>query len=316
MFQFIVKRLITSFIVIMLVTIFAFSLMHILPGDPARLVLGAEAAQEDVDALRTELNLDKPIVTQYFLWIKGILHGDLGKSIMYQRPVADIMRERVPRTLAIGLPSLVLSVFLGVIFGVISAVKRGSLADKAITLASTIGMGTPAFWLGILGIYLFAMKLKLLPIQGFVAPSDDLSGYLRHALLPILCLSVALIASISRQTRSNMLEVINQDYIRTARANGIAESSVIYRHALKNSLIPIITIAGLQVRVVIGGSLIIEQVFNIVGIGMLLNAAISNKDYLIVQGCVLIISIVTVLCNLVVDILYGVVDPRVRNSWR
>ncbi len=316
MFQFIVKRLITSFIVIVLVTIFAFSLMHILPGDPARLVLGAEAAQEDVDALRTELNLDKPIVTQYFLWIKGILHGDLGKSIMYQRPVADIMRERVPRTLAIGLPSLVLSVFFGVIFGVISAVKRGSLADKAITLASTIGMGTPAFWLGILGIYLFAMKLKLLPIQGFVAPSDDLSGYLRHALLPILCLSVALIASISRQTRSNMLEVINQDYIRTARANGIAESSVIYRHALKNSLIPIITIAGLQVRVVIGGSLIIEQVFNIVGIGMLLNAAISNKDYLIVQGCVLIISIVTVLCNLVVDILYGVVDPRVRNSWR
>lgn len=315
MFRYIVKRLGTSFIVVILVTIFAFSLMHILPGDPARLVLGAEAAQEDVDALRAELNLDKPIVTQYVLWIKGILHGDFGRSILYQRPVADIMRERVPRTLAIGIPSLIVSVILGVLFGVVSAVKRGSIADQAITLTSTIGMGTPAFWLGILGIYLFAMKLKWLPIQGFVDPSTDFGGYLSHAALPVLCLSVALIASISRQTRSNMLEVINQDYIRTARANGIAERSVIYRHALKNSLIPIITIAGLQVRVVIGGSLIVEQVFNIAGIGMLLNAAISNKDYLIVQGCVLIISCVTVLCNLVVDILYGVVDPRVRNSW-
>lgn len=315
MFRYIVKRLGTSFIVVILVTIFAFSLMHILPGDPARLVLGAEAAQEDVDALRAELNLDKPIVTQYVLWIKGILHGDFGRSILYQRPVADIMRERVPRTLAIGIPSLIVSVILGVLFGVVSAVKRGSIADQAITLTSTIGMGTPAFWLGILGIYLFAMKLKWLPIQGFVDPSTDFGGYLSHAVLPVLCLSVALIASISRQTRSNMLEVINQDYIRTARANGIAERSVIYRHALKNSLIPIITIAGLQVRVVIGGSLIVEQVFNIAGIGMLLNAAISNKDYLIVQGCVLIISCVTVLCNLVVDILYGVVDPRVRNSW-
>lgn len=315
MFRYIIKRLGTSFIVVILVTIFAFSLMHILPGDPARLVLGAEAAQEDVDALRVELNLDKPIVTQYILWIKGVLHGDFGRSILYQRPVADIMRERVPRTLAIGIPSLVVSVILGVLFGVVSAVKRGSIADQAITLTSTIGMGTPAFWLGILGIYLFAMKLKWLPIQGFVDPSVDFGGYLSHAVLPVLCLSVALIASISRQTRSNMLEVINQDYIRTARANGIAERSVIYRHALKNSLIPIITIAGLQVRVVIGGSLIVEQVFNIAGIGMLLNAAISNKDYLIVQGCVLIISCVTVLCNLVVDILYGVVDPRVRNSW-
>lgn len=316
MFQYIVKRLFTSFLVIILVTIFAFSLMHILPGDPARLVLGAEASQEDVDALRSELNLDKPIVTQYFIWIKGVLHGNLGKSIMYQRPVADIMRERVPRTLAIGLPALVLSVLFGVLFGVISAVRRGSLVDKTITLASTLGMGTPAFWLGIMGIYLFAMKLDLLPIQGFVKPSDNFMDYLRHAVLPVLCLSVALIASISRQARSNMLEIINQDYIRTARANGITNRSVIYKHALKNALIPIITIAGLQVRVVIGGSLIVEQVFNIVGIGMLLNAAISNKDYLIVQSCVLIISCVTVLCNLVVDILYGIVDPRVRNSWR
>lgn len=316
MVRFILKRLGISLIVVVLVTIFAFSLMHILPGDPARLVLGAEAAQADVDALRQELHLDEPIVTQYFMWIDGMLHGDFGDSIMYQRPVIDILIERVPRTLAIGIPSLIVSVIFGVLFGVVSAVKRGSVFDQTVTLLSTLGMGTPAFWLGILGIYLFAMKLKVLPIQGFVSPSEDFGGYISHAILPVACLSIALIASIARQTRSNMLEIINQDYIRTARANGIAETSVIYRHALKNSLIPIITIIALQIRVVIGGALIVEQVFNIVGIGTLLNAAVSNKDYLIVQNCVLIISCITVLCNLVVDILYGVIDPRIRNSWR
>lgn len=316
MFRFILKRLGISIIVVFLVTVFAFSLMHILPGDPARLVLGAEAAQADVDALREKLNLNKPILTQYFIWIDGILHGDFGDSIMYQRPVIDIMRERLPRTLAIGIPALIISMIFGVLFGVISAVKRGSAVDQAITFISTLGMGTPAFWLGILGIYVFAMELEILPIQGYVSPSEDFSGYLSHAVLPVVCLSVALIASISRQTRSNMLEVVNQDYIRTARANGIAESSVIYLHALKNALIPIITIIALQVRVVIGGALIVEQVFNIAGLGTLLNAAVSNKDYLIVQSGVLIISFVTVLCNLAVDILYGVFDPRIRNSWR
>jgi peptide/nickel transport system permease protein len=316
MAKFISKRVLLSILVVFLVSLFAFSLMHILPGDPARLALGSEASQESVEALRAELNLDKPLLTQYLLWIGGVFQGDLGHSVTYERPVRVIIAEKLPRTLAIGLPALALSVVVGITFGIISAVRRGTAIDQFITLLSTIGVGTPQFWFGILGIYLFAMKLNILPIQGFVSPSKDFGQYVYRAILPVLSLSIALVASIARQTRSNMLEVINQDYIRTARANGVAETSVLLKHALKNAVIPVITIIALQVRLVIGGTVIVENVFNIAGIGALLKVAVTSRDYLIVQGCVLIISLVVVACNLLVDILYGVFDPRIRESQR
>lgn len=314
--KFIIKRVLISIIVVFLVSVFALSLMHILPGDPARLTLGEEASQEDVDALRKELNLDKPVLEQYFIWIGGVFRGDFGRSIQYHRPVLDIMLERLPRTVAIGLPTLVISVIVGLAFGIISAVRRGKVIDQIITFLATIGMGTPVFWLGILGIYLFSMKLGILPIQGFTSPTEDFAKYVHQAILPVFCLSTHQVASISRQTRTNMLDVINQDYIRTARANGIKTSSIIFKHALRNALIPIVTVIAMQVRVVIGGSLIVEQVFNIAGIGQLLQTAVGNRDYLIVQGAVLVISLVTVGCNLLVDILYGVVDPRIRKTQR
>ena len=314
--KFIIKRVLISIVVVFLVSVFAFSLMHILPGDPARLTLGEEASQEDVDALRKELNLDKPVLEQYFIWIGGVFRGDFGRSIQYHRPVLDIMLERLPRTVAMGLPTLVISVIVGLAFGIISAVRRGKVIDQIITFLATIGMGTPVFWLGILGIYVFSMKLGILPIQGFTSPTEDFAKYVHQAILPVFCLSTHQVASISRQTRTNMLDVINQDYIRTARANGIKTSSIIFKHALRNALIPIVTVIAMQVRVVIGGSLIVEQVFNIAGIGQLLQTAVGNRDYLIVQGAVLVISLVTVGCNLLVDILYGVVDPRIRKTQR
>lgn len=316
MSKFILKRALVSVIVVFLVSVFAFSLMHILPGDPARLSLGQEASQEDVDALRSELNLDKPILQQYWIWISGLARGDFGWSITYDRPVADIMSERLPRTVAIGLPALIISVIVGVCFGITSAVKRGKAIDQIITFIATLGMGTPVFWLGILSIYLFSIKLRILPIQGFTSPSENFGQYVYMAILPIFCLSLHLIASIARQTRTNMLDVINQDYIRTAKANGINSASIIIKHALRNTLIPIITVIAMQVRVVIGGSLIVEQVFNIAGIGQLLHTAVGNRDYLIVQGSVLAISLVTIGCNFFVDVLYGFVDPRIRKAQR
>ena len=188
--------------------------------------------------------------------------------------------------------------------------------DNLITFVSTIGLGAPQFWLGILGVYIFGMKLKLLPLSGYVAPSENFGQYVYYGVMPILILSFGLLASVSRQTRSNMLEVINQDYIRTARANGLVEKSVVYKHALKNALIPVITTIGLQVRVVVGGSLMVEQVFNIAGIGTLIVSAINGRDYMVVQGCVFVISVFIVLVNFVIDLLYGFVDPRVRKSWR
>jgi peptide/nickel transport system permease protein len=314
--KFIIKRVLISIVVVFLVSVFAFSLMHILPGDPARLSLGEEASQEDVDALREELNLNKPVLEQYFIWISGIFRGDFGQSIQYHRPVLDIMQERLPRTVAIGLPTLVISTIIGIAFGIISAIRRGKFIDQVITFLATIGMGTPVFWIGILGIYLFAMRLGILPIQGFTSPTEDFAKYVHQAILPVFCLSTHQVASVSRQTRTNMLDVINQDYIRTAKANGIRPSSIVFKHALRNALIPIVTVIAMQVRMVIGGSLIVEQVFNIAGIGQLLQTAVGNRDYLIVQGAVLVISLVTVGCNLLVDILYGVVDPRIRKTQR
>ena len=314
--KFIIKRVLISIVVVFLVSVFAFSLMHILPGDPARLSLGEEASQEDVDALREELNLNKPVLEQYFIWISGIFRGDFGQSIQYHRPVLDIMQERLPRTVAIGLPTLVISTIIGIAFGIISAIRRGKFIDQVITFLATIGMGTPVFWIGILGIYLFAMRLGILPIQGFTSPTEDFAKYVHQAILPVFCLSTHQVASVSRQTRTNMLDVINQDYIRTAKANGIRPSSIVFKHALRNALIPIVTVIAMQVRMVIGGSLIVEQVFNIAGIGQLLQTAVGNRDYLIVQGAVLVISLVTVGCNLLVDILYGVVAPRIRKTQR
>lgn len=316
MFRYIAKRLGISLIIIFLVTVFSFSIVHILPGDPARIALGEEADQAAVDALRAEMNLDKPIVEQYVLWITGIFEGDFGFSIVERRPVSTIISERLPKTISLGIPALVLSVTLGLCTGVISAIRRGKPIDHIVTLFSTVSVGTPVFWLGILGIFAFGLRLHVLPIQGYTAPSEDFTEFARKAVMPVVCLAIHLIASVNRHTRANLLEVINQDYVRTARANGIPESSVIFQHSLKNALIPVITMIALQVRVVLGGSIIVEQVFNISGIGMLLKTAVGNRDYLIIQGCVLILSIITVGCNFIVDMLYGVVDPKIRETWR
>lgn len=287
-----------------------------LPGDPAVLALGSEASEADIEAFREEYYLNKPVIEQYFIWITDALHGDLGDSIAYSRPVLTCLAERLPRTISIGLPALIISSVLGILFGIISAMRRGKFIDNLITFISTIGLGAPQFWLGILGVYVFGMQLGILPLSGYVSPSEDFGQYVYYGIMPIFILSFSLLASVARQTRSNMLEVINQDYIRTARANGLSESRVIYKHALKNALIPVITTIGLQVRVVVGGSLMVEQVFNIAGIGTLIVSAINGRDYMVIQGCVLVISVFMVLINLVIDLLYGFVDPRIRKSWR
>ena len=314
--RFILKRLGISLIVVFMVSIITFALVKILPGDPAVLALGTEATEEEIAAFHEKYNLDKPVVEQYFIWIKGLFQGDLGDSIKYSRPVTACIFERLPRTISIGLPALIIASLLGIVFGIISAIRRGKIIDNVITFVSTIGLGAPQFWLGILAIYIFGLKLDLLPLSGYVAPSENFGQYVYYAILPVSILAFSLLASVARQTRSNMLEVINQDYIRTARANGLPESRVIFRHALKNALIPVITTIGLQVRVIFGGSLMIEQVFNIAGIGSLITIAIQGRDYMVIEGCVLIISVFVVVINLIIDLLYGLVDPRIRKSWR
>ena len=314
--KYILKRLGTSLLIIFLVSVFSFSLMHILPGDPVRISLGESASEEKIQQVREAYNLNKPIVEQYFLWIKGIARGDFGRSLLYEEDVSALIRAKLPITMSIGIPVLVIASVLGIVFGILTAVKRGTWVDQIITFIANIGIGCPEFWIAILAILIFGIRLKWLPTQGYVAPDKDFSKYLYLAVLPVSCLAFRFIAMITRQTRSNMLDIINQDYIRTARANGLAERKVIFRHALKNALIPVITIIGLQVRIIVSGSVIIERIFNIPGLGQLLMRGIMERDYFIVQACVFVITLITVGANLVVDILYGIVDPRVRKSWR
>ena len=316
MTTYIIRRILISLLVVFLVSVFSFSLLQIMPGDPARLALGYEASEEDVQTLREQMNLDKPILVQYGLWVKNLFKGDLGDSVIYKRPVADMIAERLPRTVNIGICALIVGIPLGILFGILCAVKRGKVVDQIITFLMTVFMGMPVFWMGILGILIFSIWLRVLPIQGYTPPTKDFGDFIYHAILPVMCMSLGLSAGLSRQTRTNILDSITQDYIRTARANGLSEGSVVYKHALKNALIPVITIVGMQVRIVVGGSMLVEQLFNIPGLGTLLTTALNNRDYLIVQNCTLLISLFTVAANLLVDIAYGFVDPRIRLTRR
>ena len=315
--SYILKRIGVSLITVILVSMFAFSLLHVLPGDPVALAIGEGATPEEMAVYREKFNLNKPLIEQYFIWIKGILtRGDFGKSILFDENVTELIKARLPVTFSIGIPSLILGVFVGLTFGIICAVKRGSWLDQMSSIISNFNLATPTFWIAILGVYLLSVKLHLIPLQGYTAPSVNFGQYVHKAIWPVICGSFGIGAVLTRQTRSNMLEVINQDYVRTARANGLSERRIILGHTLKNALIPVVTIIGTHMRTIVGGSVVIERIFNIPGVGQLLMRAISDRDYFIVVSCVLMISIVTVACNLLVDIAYGIIDPRVRRGWK
>ena len=314
--KFILKRIALALLIVFIVSIFAFLLMRILPGNPVVIALGESAPEEKIREYEDKYHLNEPLLKQYALWIGGCLKGNFGQSILYGEDITVLIKTKLPVTVSIGIPVMIISAVLGVLIGIVTAVKRGSLVDQGLTLLANVAVGVPNFWIAILLIYFFGLITKLLPIQGYVAPSENFHELVRCAILPVTCMSFGFVATIARQTRSSMLEIINQDYIRTARANGLSSGKVIFGHAMKNAMIPVITIIGLQVRVIVGGSVVIEKIFNIPGIGNLLMRAVSERDYFIVQACVLIICIVTVGCNLIVDLLYGLLDPRVRKDWR
>lgn len=317
MIKYIVKRLLIALLLVILVSIFVFFVMQILPGDPARMALGEATDMKTIQAYRDEFGLNDPIVTQYWHWITGIItRWDFGRSVLNKEDVSALINTRLPNTISIGLPSVIIGVLMGLLIGIITAIRRGTWIDQGLTFFVNLFLGTPRFLIAIFGVIIFALELKLIPLQGYTAPWVDFGAYVHKAIWPVLVNSIYIVAIIARQTRSNVLEVINQDYVRTARANGLSESRVILRHTLKNALIPVVTIIGLQMRNVVGGAVIIENIFNIPGIGQLIMRGITQRDYFIVQACVLIIAMVTVVCNLAVDIAYGFIDPRIRKSSR
>ncbi|HSW57862.1 MAG TPA: ABC transporter permease [Dehalococcoidales bacterium] len=316
MISYFVRRLFQSVIVLLIVTIIVFTAMRLLPGDPIRMLITASNtesfSEEQIAEVRREYGLGRPMVVQYFDWVSHLLQGDMGKSILYKSPVTEEIVRRIPITFHLGILAFIIGLIVGIPLGVISAVRRGTWLDTLVTMSANLGITVPTFWLGILMIYLFSLVLGWLPVQGYTSPFTDFWLNTRQLLMPVFCLSVFPIASTARQTRSSMLEVMRQDYIRTAWSKGLTEQGVIISHALKNGLIPIVTLAGLGVPMIVGGAVLIETVFNIPGMGRLAVTSVLNQDYPYVQGIILIISGVVLFINFAVEVTYGWLDPRIR----
>ncbi len=313
---YIVRRLIQAFIVLILVTLVVFFAMRFMPGDPIYMILGegqiSNLTQQQIDETRHEYGLDRPIIVQYFNWVGGLFHGDFGSSITQNISPGALIKQGLPVTLNLAVISFIISLIIGIPAGIICAIRRGTWIDTAVTVLANIGITIPIFWLGTMLIYLFALELRWLPVQGYISPFTDLAKNIRLTIMPIFCLAIFPISSIARQTRSSMLEVMRQDYVRTAWSKGLKERMVVVRHALKNSLIPVVTLSGVGLAAILGGSVLIETVFNIQGMGMILFRAVSSHDYPVVQGFILIIATFVLLVNLLVDISYGWLDPRIR----
>jgi peptide/nickel transport system permease protein len=314
MAAYIAKRLLAAIPVLFGLSIIVFLIMAMIPGDPATAILGSYATPENVARLNADLGLDKPLPQQYLIWLGNILQGDFGRSYALNRPVLDEVLERFSATLILAGTALVLCSVLGLVAGIVSAVRQYGLADKIITVAVLIGISTPSFWLGLLLILAFAVKIRLFPASGMYAiyGGGDLPDLLHHLFLPALTLAVVATGVIARLTRTAMLEVLRQDYIRTARAKGLSERRVIYRHAFKAALVSVIPVIGIQAGFVLGGAVYIETVFQWPGIGSMLVNAISTRDLLLVQGGVLVVAAAYVLFNLAADVAQTMLDPRLR----
>ena len=302
---------------IILATLIVFLIMRLLPGDPILLYVSQDeftriTSPEEIAALRAQFGLDKPLLIQYVNWIAGVVHGDLGESIFMGTTVAEEIGRALPVTLHLGIVAWVVAHLFGVPAGVITAVRRGRWSDTVLTTLANIGITAPIFWVGILLIYGFGLHLGWLPIQGYTKPWEDFWLSTRQLIMPAFCMALPHMAGATRQTRSAMLEVIRQDYIRTAWAKGLRERVVVMRHAIRNGIIPVVTLAGMSIPRVFGGAVLIEVVFNIPGMGRLAVDALFSQDYAIVQGVVLMISAIIVVSNFIVDISYGWIDPRIR----
>jgi peptide/nickel transport system permease protein len=312
--RYLLRRLLHLGPVLLGVSAVVFLVLHITPGDPALIMLGSQATQEDLSRLRAELGLDQPLSVQYLNWISHVLRGDLGRSLWMKRPVLAEVLVRFKATLLLTASALLLSTAGGLALGIASATRANSLLDRLSAVASLFGASMPVFWLGIVLMVIFSLWLGWLPASGMFAPygGGTARDLLAHLVLPALTLAAASVTIIARLTRGSMLEVLGQDYVRTARAKGVAEWSVIVRHALKNALIPIVTVVGVQAGYLLGGAILTETVFAWPGVGTLLIQGILARDVPLVQGCVLVIALTFVLVNLAVDVLYCWLDPRIR----
>ena len=310
--KYLLRRLGTIVPTLVLVSMLVFGLQQLLPGDPAVILAGEDQDPGVVAYLRQKMHLDQPLPVQYLYWVGGVLRGDLGESLRIQKPVLDLVAEKLPVTLQLASMAIVIAVLIGVTAGVVSAVRRGTAWDYAANLFALWGLSIPNFWLGILFILLFAVRLGWLPASGYVSPFEDLRGNLAAMIMPAFVLGNAFAAVLMRHTRSSMLNVMSADYVRTARAKGLSERVVVLKHALRNALIPVITLGALGFGELLGGTVLTETVFTIPGFGKLVVDAVFNRDYAVVQGVVLVTATAFIVLNLLADLAYFAVNPRMR----
>ncbi|CAH1654733.1 Putative peptide transport system permease protein BAB2_1050 [Hyphomicrobiales bacterium] len=314
MTAFLIRRLAGAFLVLALVSLMSFALIWLVPGDTAAAFLDASATPEQIAKLRTALGLDKPLPLQMMEWYGRVLSGDLGQSILLNRSVMSALLERLPVTLALAGVALVIAIVAGIAAGVVAAVYHNRWPDQALMTTALLGLSIPDFWLGLVMVLVFAVSLGWLPSGGFTPFTTDPVGWLRTITLPALTLGLVQVGFIARMARASMLETLNQDFIRTADAKGLSRLAIVLRHGLPNAMIPILTVIGIVAGALLGGTVIIEQVFSIPGIGRLIVGAIASRDFPVLQGGLLFLAVVYLSINLIVDILYAVVDPRVRLS--
>ncbi len=313
MLTFLGNRLLQLIPTLFFVSVIIFSLQQLLPGDPALVMAGEEKDPEVIEQIRRQYHLDRSLPVQYAYWLNGLLHGDLGESLRIKQPVFDLVREKLPVTIQLGSMAIVFALLIGIPAGIISAVKKDTAWDYAANAFALWGISTPNFWLGIMLIFLFSVQLGWLPASGYVRLSEDWKASLASTIMPAFVLGNAIAAILMRHTRSAMLQVLESDYVRTARAKGLLERTVILKHAMRNALTPVITLGALEFGTLLSGAVLTEQIFTIPGFGKLIVDAVFNRDYAVVQGVVLVTATIYIALNLLADIAYMLVNPRLRS---
>lgn len=312
LYIYLLKRVLSMVPVLLVVSVVIFLLSHLTPGDPTVFILGNEATESQKEALREQLGLNLPLFTQYIHWIGGILRGDLGHSFFMQESVTKSIWEHIKPTLTLAILAQAIALLIAIPLGIAAARRRGAFADQFIMGFSLVGLAIPSFLLGLCFILLFGVKLQWLPIAGYQPLSDGLWNHLKYLVMPSVALGIIVMALIARMTRSSMLEVLNANYIKTARSKGVSERDVVYKHGLRNAFLPVLTVIGQSLGFLIAGAVVVETIFNIPGIGQLIINSVRRRDFPVIQGVVLFVTVFYVFINLLIDLLYSVIDPRVR----
>ena len=312
MWAYIIRRVLATIPVMLVVAVIVFLLLRLSPGDPAAIIAGDQATSHDIEQIRIQLGLDKPLVVQFFQWLWSLLQGDLGRSVFNNRPVLELIAQRLEPTISLAILTMLFAIAVAIPLGVIAAWKVGTWIDRAIMTFAVIGFSFPVFLVGYLLVFGFSLEWRFFPVQGYRDMAGGFVPFIRHLILPSVALGLVYTALLARMTRSTMIDVLNEDYIRTARAKGLAMDAVLLGHALKNAAVPIVTTIGVGIALLIGGVVVTESVFAIPGIGRLTIDAVLQRDYPVIQGVILVVSFIYVMINLVIDLSYTLLDPRVR----